>query len=773
MSFQEKRGSRDNLTKIVGEVQRIVYTNVDNGYNVLRVTLPEGGEASPNNVKDGLLTVELTRPNTVVGMTLEFHGNYVVNPKYGHQFKAVSANEVPPSTIEGLIAYLSSSFFHGIGPVKARNIVKRFKDKTMDIFNHDIDRLKEVPGITELNLISIKEGWSKNKEINEIMQFLMDHDLSSVFAGKVYEYYGNDCIDQIRRDPYELSRHIPGIGFRKADAIAMKIGFAENSPLRLKACIQHVIDSSEHEGHCFLYRHQIINGAEEYLGISMDDDVLRMLSELEDTGSIVVLRSSSDQDRFYGARLYNNESYCHRAVSSLSRERNIEIDEKELYDHIRTNLSLELSEQQWNAVLGILRSGASILTGSPGTGKTSSAKALVEALRFLDMDFILCAPTGRAAKRMRETIGHGASTIHRLLQWDPLTGGFAHGEKNPLSVTCLIVDETSMVDIHLAASLLRAVPKNAMVVFIGDPDQLPPVGAGNFFRDLIDSKVVNVFALTQIFRQGKGSDIIEFSHQINHGEVPNIDSPLLSKNMWLNKESDCMFIDSGLRNAAAHKSEIPAWSSLRYGFDVSEMVVEIYKNAIPKYHNHPKDIQVLVPMKKGPLGTVEMNTKLQEALNPQREGVHETRVRDRIFRENDKVIHLVNNYELDVFNGDIGRIVSVNNSTALVNIEYDDRIVTYTRTDLLDIELAYAISVHKSQGSEFDFVILPIMNAYYRMLYRQLIYTGLTRAKKLAVFVGQRDSLKTAVETLNSSKRQTSLRELLTGEMAAIAVVSR
>jgi exodeoxyribonuclease V alpha subunit len=765
MAFTKNLGSpQRELTTIEGEIIRITYSDENTGFHIIRIQLPKGGPASPNTSKDGTIVVKLNRPGISVGMTMAFHGNYVVDPKYGHQFKAESANEVIPSTTEGMIAYLSSSFFHGIGPVKARKIVNRFKDKTMDIFNNEIHRLLEVRGITEKNLENIKEGWEKNKEINSIMQFLMDHGLSSAFAGRVYEYYGNNCIEQIKQDPYELSRSINGIGFRKADSIALGLGFAEDSHLRIKACIEHVISSSEHEGHCYLYLHQIINGTEEYLGISLDEQIRRMLHELEASGSIIVLRSMMDDDRYYGARIYRNESYCHRKIMEMAkRGSDVDIDKEDLFKQIKENLSIELSDQQKDAVVGILRSGVAVLTGAPGTGKTSSTKALVEALGYVGMKFLLCAPTGRAAKRMRDTIGHDASTIHRLLSWDPATGGFAFNEKNKLQTDCVLIDEFSMVDIHLAASLLRAIPDDAMVVFIGDPDQLPPVGAGNFFRDLIDSSVVNVFRLTQIFRQGKGSQIIDFSHAINKGEVPNIETPLMNAELWKTKETDCLFIDSGLKDPSMSRDQIPPWMSLRYGFDVIEMLIEVYRNSIPRYYNHPKDIQILIPMKKGPLGTVEVNRRIQEVLNPKQVGVYEMKVRDLIFRENDKVIQTVNNYNLNVFNGDVGRIVAINEEKGTMSIDFDDVIVTYERPDMLDLDLAYAISIHKSQGSEFDFIIIPLMNAYYRMLYRQLIYTGLTRAKKLAVFIGQRDSMTTAVNTLNSEKRQTSLKDLLMG----------
>lgn len=756
------------LSIIRGEIKRVVFCNEDTGFYILRIELPPGTKDGAGHVgKDGLLTIKVTRPNTVEGMTMEFHGHFIEDPNYGRQFIAKTAHEVAPSTTEGLIAYLSSAHFHGIGQVKARKIVKHFGEATMDVINNNIDRLIEVAGITEKNMIAIKEVWVKNKEFNEIMQFLMDHRLSAVLAHKVYDLYGQDCVSKMKANPYELSKNIRGIGFKKSDTIALSLGFATDSPIRLKACIQYVLESSENDGHCFLYYHQIISGTEEYLGFDMSKLIGDMLIELEMDEQIVVLRSDADKDRYYGVRLYNNEQVCYRKMLELSKmDHSLELNETDLMNEIKHKVGIELSEQQKAAVIGILKSGVSVLTGGPGTGKTSVTKALVEAAKYIGLKFLLCAPTGRAAKRMNDVIGHKASTIHRMLIWDPSNGGFAHNEHMLLDADCVLIDEFSMVDIHLAASLLRAIKKGAMVVFIGDPDQLPPVGAGNFFRDLINSNVIPIYTLTQIFRQGKESNIVGFSHAINKGETPIIESPLEDPDIWKTRSTDCVFIDSGFMDQSKPSRDYPVGISVRYGFDILGMIEHVYKDTLPKYYNHPKDIQVLIPMKKGPIGTIEVNKRLQQSVNPPHSGLKEIRIGDKLFRENDKVIQLTNNYNLGVVNGDIGRIVAIDHRNNQVHINYgDDRVIAYSRKDILDIDLAYAITCHKSQGSEFEFVIIPIMNQYYRMLYRQLIYTALTRAKKLAVFIGQRQSLTMAINTINSMKRQTSLQELLTGSL--------
>jgi exodeoxyribonuclease V alpha subunit len=404
--------------------------------------------------------------------------------------------------------------------------------------------------------------------------------------------------------------------------------------------------------------------------------------------------------------------------------------------------------------------GVSVLTGGPGCGKTYTTQAIVTALERMGKNVTLCAPTGRAAKRMTEVIGKEAVTIHRLLKWDPVNNGFAFNEDNPLSCQYLVVDESSMIDMRLASALLSALPKKCQVLFIGDPDQLPPVGAGDFFRHLIMSGKIFVSSLTKIFRQAKDSDIIKFSHEINEGEVPNIETPILSPEILKDKSNDCLFIDSGFSNGE-RPSSYPKHSSLRYGLNVVQMIEKVYKETIPNSYHEPEDIQVLIPMKKGPVGTIEINRMLQESLNPKTDRNNEFKVGDRVFREKDKVIQMVNNYELNVFNGDVGRVLAIDKKKNEVHIRYGKDVIVYTRTDMLDVELAYAITIHKSQGSEFDFVIIPITNNHYRMLYRNLIYTAITRAKKLAMFIGDRKSLSIAVKNNKYEERQSSLSELI------------
>lgn len=744
-----------------GRINRIIYKDENTGFHILSVETPNEKSA----------TIKVTRPSLFEDANMQFSGKWIVDPKYGRQFLAESCKDIPPSTKEGLISYLSSSFFNQIGPIKARRIVDHFGDKTMDILDNDIKRLTEVKGISESIMENIKKGWDANKEINEIMQFLMDHNINAALAGKIYEHYREKCVNQMMENPYDLALHIRNIGFKKADKIALSLGFSRESTLRIGACIIYSLERAEDSGHCFLYKDQIKQLAYEYLGDDINIDMDNVITSLESEQKIIS-QKVNDEIRYYNKRMFYNEEYCGQKVSNFALEAsNIYFDDEEIKKHIKESVDIDLSDEQFEAIKGILTNKISVLTGGPGVGKTSTTQALVEVLCMIGKKMLLCAPTGRAAKRMTQVIGEQASTIHRLLSWDPSNGGFAHNENNPLSGDFLIVDESSMVDIHLAASLLRAVPEKMSIVFIGDKDQLPPVGPGNFFKDLIESEKIPTYRLTKIFRQGKDSKIITYSHMINSGDIPNINSPLLDPELWKNKEDDCLFIDSGFGESSKRKGEYPKWSSLRYGYDLIGMVEKIYKDTIPEYFAYPDDIQVLIPMKKGPVGSMEINKKLQAVINPPSASKEEIKIIDTLFREHDKVIQTANNYELNVFNGDIGRIIAIDKKQNKIQIKFgEDQIVNFERNDMVDLELGYIITIHKSQGSEFDYVILPLVKQYSRMLYKNLIYTGLTRAKKLAIFVGQRDALSMAVKNTSYKKRQSSLRELIEETINAYSI---
>lgn len=742
-------------TTIVGEVNRVLFRNEENGYQIVSIC--------PDSDVLSSVIVSLNHYKIHEGITMEFKGNWVVHEKYGNQFKAIDAWEVPPSTKEGLIAFLSSSFFDGIGPVKARKIVNFFGDDTYSVIDKTPERLIEVKSISQKIVDKIKVSWEKNKEIKDIMIFLRGYGISASLAVKIYEEYKRDCVNQLRENPYDLIYKIKGVGFLSADKIAMDLGFDKTHELRIRACIIYILSQSGNDGHTYLTSHQIATKANEFLGSGLNEQISFIIDKLEKSEEIFSYKKDNE-DVYFSKRLWFDENYVADKLAVLKRNaEKIHIGE-DFYKELASNKVI-LSEEQEKSIEAILSSGVSVLTGGPGTGKSFTTKSIIEALGFIGKKYLLAAPTGKAAKRIREITGEDAKTIHRLLGWDPINAGFSHNEDNPLDADFIVIDETSMVDISLAADLLRAVKNNTKVLFVGDIDQLPPVGPGSFFKDMIESGEINTIRLTKVYRQGKGSEIITFSHKINNGEIPDIESPLESPQIW--KEGvECLFIDSGFAPENAERSSFPKWNSLRYGLNMVEMVEKVYVETIKKFHKDAEDIQILIPMKIGSIGTIEINKRIQQKVNPQKKGKFEIKIGDNIFRTGDKVIQTSNNYDLNVFNGDVGKIIAINNESGEVHIKYDENfIAVYPKKNLDEIELAYAITIHKSQGSEFDFVILPICNSYYRMLFRNLVYTGLTRAKKLAVFIGERKSLKFATQNINYKPRQTALKSFINGEI--------
>lgn len=739
--------------KLVATVDRILFKNDTNGYHVLNVEV--------SNLKD--TTVTINHPNIFEGFTYEFNGEWSTHPKFGNQFKAINAFEVLPSSKEGLRSYLSSSFFPGIGPVIASRVINHFGDNAIEVFNNDLDKLLDVPGISKKKLEAIKAAWEKNKEINDVMMFLQQHGISTLYSKKIYEFYGKNCVSKVLSNPYRLARDISGIGFLYADKVALSVGFAPDGMERIEACVHYILDQGSNDGHCYLYENQITAKSTELLKTDLKGRVKECLGALDRLEDIKTVIANGDKEkRYYSKKLYYNEKYCAEKIHLLKENTSkVEVHES-LFDKIKDDIIL--SEEQKNAVLGIIGKGVSVLTGGPGSGKTTTTKKLVRLLINLGFNVVLAAPTGRASQRMTEVIGVQASTIHRLLVWDHENKAFLKNERNTLEADFIIIDESSMVDINLASALLRATSVSAQILFIGDADQLPPVGPGDFFRDLINSEIVPVFKLNKIFRQGKESLIIKNAYDINNQIIPEIDTPLLNPQLW-SDGTDCLFIDSGVPEQFKKKSEYPKWSSLRYDLDFIGMISKLYTESIPKYLGKNKEIQILMPMNIGDFGSIKVNKVIQELINPESPSKKEVRIKEKILRDGDKVIQTKNNYDLEVFNGDIGKIITIDKEKTEITVKFsEDREVIYAKSDILELDLAYAISIHKSQGSEFDCVILPIMMGHYRMLYKQLIYTGLTRAKKFAVFVGQRKALEVAVKNSNAQIRQTSLKTMLLDE---------
>ncbi|WP_456384654.1 SF1B family DNA helicase RecD2 [Desulfolithobacter sp.] len=810
--------------RVRGVVERVTFHNPQNGWSVLRVrTFDRPGD---------LVTVTVHQTRVFAGATMEFKGAWTEHPRFGRQFKAEQATELKPSSAAALEKYLGSGLIKGVGPKTARRIVRHFGRETLDVFEHQIERLTEVQGIAEKKLRSITRAWQEHRAIRDVMIFLQSHGISTLFAVRIYKEYGDRAIAIVSENPYRLARDFYGIGFFSADRVALSLGFDQDSPLRIQAAIRHVLSASRELGHCYLTLDQITSQVGELLGQDKNLQIASHLQAMEQEKRLCVryLPDSFGQVRpcYYSRTLYHEEEYVATRLRRMTGE--IPVERHRIREWLAARsrkTGIKLSPDQTRAVESMAGCRLAILTGGPGCGKTTTTRTLVELCRFLGRRVMLAAPTGRAAQRMGEVIGMEAKTIHRLLEYHGT--GFKRNEDNPLDTDVLIVDECSMLDISLMATLLKAVGKEASLLLVGDADQLPSVGAGNVLRDLIGSDRIPCFRLTTIFRQARESRIIEFAHDINNGRLPRIDSPFKNPNIW--QESDCFFIDSeeatqqqlrfisrirqqyrtirereglsdqdmygfditepptgreyGLQipeqfshvslerlvtaDSAADQlravlKKVHPWSSLYYGLTAVDVVRRLYAQWVPKYHPGC-EVQVLCPMIRGSLGAASLNRTIQQTVNPPAPDRPELQVGERMFRVGDRVIHRRNNYELGVFNGDIGVITGIDNENLSCTVCFfpDQREVTYQREQIGELDLAYAITVHKAQGSEFDVVILPVVTQHFRMLFRNLLYTGLTRAKKLAIFVGSRRALAMAVSNRESSRRQTALAELLTG----------
>lgn len=815
------------LDKLSGIVKRITFHSAETGYTVLKVnSFQKPGEET---------TVLVHQSKVFAGATMDFFGTWNHHPSYGLQFRASRAVERKPATLHALEKYLGSGLIKGVGPVTAKKIVKHFGDKTLDVFDGAIERLMEVEGIAKLKLETISRAWTEHLEIRNVMLFLQEHHISTLFAVKIFKSYGAEAIEVVKANPYRLARDIYGIGFFSADKVARSLGITDDAPERVKAAIEHVLQGAREEGHCYLTEEQITSGVEELLQLPLTAAVEAMLQQMEGADELKtrILPTGEGVTRkcYYAHSLYYDEAAIAAQVKKFTVQpaRLGRAQVEPVLDAFCRAHRITLSEEQGESVLQIATRPLSILTGGPGCGKTTTTRALVGVLRALGKKVLLAAPTGRAAQRMSEVIGLEAKTVHRLLEWDPAKGGFKRTETDPLQTDVLILDECSMLDVHLAAAVLRAAPLSAQVVLIGDADQLPAVGAGNVLKDLIASGAVPCLRLTKVFRQAAASDIITYAHQVNRGAVPRIESPFHRPQVW-SEGKDCLFIDSeeataeqlkfiarvkrlggtpylnteegtsqaaeggedlysagsafslpekfrhvdidallGARNYTEELREVlrsvHPWSSLHYGLSAVAMIEKLYESILPKYYGREAEIQVLSPMTRGSLGTANLNSVIQEKVNPARAGKAQLQLGGRIFRTGDRVIQKKNNYDLNVFNGDIGTITAVDNEDMQLLVRFragkEEKEVTYEKDHLLELDLAYAITIHKSQGSEFGIVIIPLVTQHFGMLFRNLVYTGLTRARKLALFVGTRKALAMAVGRQNTVVRQTALAELL------------
>ena len=719
--------------KIHGQIERITFQNEENGFLVAKMKV-QG--------KRDLVTVTGNLPGINAGEVLELWGEWSNHPKFGNQFKIVKFKSVMPATVVGIQKYLGSGLIKGIGPVMAGRLVQKFGVETLEVIENEPDRLQEVEGIGPKRVQMIKDAWNAQKEIREVMVFLQGHGVSSTYATKIYKQYGRDAITVVKENPYRLAQDIFGIGFLTADKIAKNLGVPPDSLMRSEAGILYVLYELTDEGHVYYPYEELIDKCREILGVEREI-IVRAFAKLGEEKRIVWEGLNDSGAEFkpnnkavYLAGYHAAEVGIARKIQTLLTSNSAirPIDADKAVEWVQKRLEIQLAEKQIEGVKTAIRKKVMVLTGGPGTGKTTIIKAVLEVLRQITPKIVMGAPTGRAAKRMTETTGWESKTIHRLLEWSPQKMGFSRDNENPLNADVVIIDEASMIDTLLMYHLLKAIPPCSVLLLVGDVDQLPSVGPGNVLKDIINSETVPVVKLTEIFRQAMGSLIITNAHRVNRGEFPKIDSAGTSQDFY--------FIER----------EEPE--------GMLEAILELVEKKIPsRFGMHPiNDIQVLTPMHKGLIGTANLNTALQEALNPSQEIL--TRG-GRTYKTGDKIMQIQNDYEREVFNGDIGRIKAIDLENQLVSVDFDGRTVQYDFSDLDELVLAYAASIHKSQGSEYPAVVMPFHTTHYIMLQRNLLYTGLTRAKKLTILVGTKKALAIAVRNDKTKKRFTGLSDRL------------
>lgn len=707
-----------NVSIIRGSIERIVYHNEQNNYVIARFLKED----------EDLVTIIGFMPNATNGIPLELTGEWVFSRKYGSQFKVNSYKNMPPKTPEGVKKYLGSGLIKGIGPVMAGRIVDVFGTSALDIIEESPERLSEVNGIGEKRIQMIIKSIEIQKDVQEVMLFLQSYLPGIANATKVYKHYGKDSINVVSKNPYILAAEVRGIGFKTSDQIAAGLGFEKNSSMRVKEGTYHVLYEHTNLGHVYCEYKKLCQTASTLLEV--DYALVENSLELLQSENRVFV----EKERVYPAPHYQAEiNLAKNLISLQSSPRSIRsIDSKKAIEWAESKLSIVLADKQRDAVVQATRSKVSVITGGPGTGKTTIIQAILKIFENITKKIVLAAPTGRAAKRMEELTGRTSQTIHRLLEFNPQKGGFVRTKNNPLDADIIIIDESSMVDLFLMHNLVKAIHPQSTLILVGDINQLPPVGPGNILKDIIDSRAFPVTILDKVFRQSLQSKIVVNAHKINSGNFPDIK----------NESGDFYFIKED------EHEKIP------------EIIVDLCKQRLPnKFNlNFLKDIQVLSPMHKGLTGVENINSLLQKELNPR--GIFISRGKTT-YRVGDKVMQIRNNYELNVFNGDIGTISYIDKDDQVVKVKYDNKIVDYDYGNLDEIVLAYAISVHKSQGSEYSAVIMPITTQHYILLQRNLLYTAITRGKKLVVLIGTPKAIAIAVKNNKPQMRLTKLKERL------------
>jgi exodeoxyribonuclease V alpha subunit len=725
------------MISVSGSVDRIVFQNPESGFCVARFVLAEDGA-----VGEVSATIVGTLPDVREGETLRLDGEWQVHPVHGRNFRVERCEPTMPTSVEGMERYLASGAVSGIGPVTASRIVDHFGDRTIEVLDAEPELLRDVAGISAKRLEVIKESWSQQRKVREIALFLQDHGISVALAGPLHGKYGDDAIAIVTADPYKLARDIRGIGFRTADDIGKRIGISPRSLSRYVAGLRHVLSEGADEGHVFLPRTELFRRASRLLAAPIAELEPALLESLQHADTVL------DSDRVYLAPFYRAEVGVAQMLrdlnsnpSSLTLDRRFKVEDA--VAAAAEAQGLALAKKQIEAVQQALLRKVTILTGGPGTGKTSTLRTIISVLDGADISFCLCAPTGRAAKRVAETTGRPASTIHRLLEYQPGLEIYNYDRNRPLPFDFIIVDEVSMLDILLFYHLLQAVPPEAHILLVGDADQLPSVGAGSVLRDCIASEAISVVTLTELFRQSRDSQIILAAHQLIRGQVPEISN---------GPGHDLFFVrsDDEVGVVRAIKLLLLERIPRKFGLDPVE------------------DVQIISPMHGGPAGVTSLNVEVQALLNPPQPGRPELRRGERTYRLADKVMQVRNNYEKDVYNGDVGRIAKVTPDEQALTITFSapggaSIEVEYGPDELDELVLAYAVSVHKAQGNEFPCVIIPVVPRHSILLQRSLLYTAVTRARHLCVLAGSPKAFERAIARERSLRRNSHLGTRLAG----------